>query len=607
MSQLSSFQYDIFQRYSVLAAALQAAFPARKTVKVLDVGSGPALLTKSFLPARFQVTAADVDTGGSAEIVQLQPGEPLPFEDSAFDAVVCMDVLEHIPPPQRDGYIDEIARVGSGLALIAFPHDSDAVREGERLLDQGYLKLFGQRCDFLVEHEQHGLPPVTGVAARLGERGLESVVAGVSPLPEWLLYSYLDLLSLKIFQLGPEKDEVNRRFNEALDVGRAPDHFYRAMLIASRNRRMLGQAERAVFQGAVSRDDHGDFGLPLAAFDATTLLAERLRKKAFEEAHAAIAKELAATSVSRAAIDAIHGQVETAAHMIAEVRQTVLAQDQVAAALAKLEAASAEIRGYREELEVERSAHRQTQLELQRHRDVQQRIVMENTAVLDQVKSLSESLARQAQIHELKLNEVHGRLDERGAALELAQQALAQARESLAESQQALAEARRERDSHANSIASLSAAIARETQLHTDRVEEMSRRLQERVQLLQQLTETAANLRRERDAAHQMIARECARLEALEAELGKMRGEVAEAHGLVAAERERFAAAQAAFARELEGERRRYGELESAMERARFLIDSQQVEIGRVSTRLRCERRARLMDAKQLEPQRRRA
>ena len=117
MSQLKSLQFDIFQRYSILATALAGAFPVRATpIRVLDVGSGPESLTQAFLPSGFDVTAGDVDDFGNAAIVQLGRGASLPFLDAAFDAVVCMDVLEHIPQADRARFLAELARVASTVS-----------------------------------------------------------------------------------------------------------------------------------------------------------------------------------------------------------------------------------------------------------------------------------------------------------------------------------------------------------------------------------------------------------------------------------------------------------------------------------------------------------
>src|SRR5438477_13053001 len=126
MSQLTTLQFDIYQRYAALAVALEAAFPSpQKGVRVLDLGSGPDSITRLFLSPRFEITAADVGDFRNPAVVQLKPGEALPFPNAGFHVVVCMDVLEHVTPTDRARFLGEVARVASKAAVVAFPHDEE--------------------------------------------------------------------------------------------------------------------------------------------------------------------------------------------------------------------------------------------------------------------------------------------------------------------------------------------------------------------------------------------------------------------------------------------------------------------------------------------------
>jgi 2-polyprenyl-3-methyl-5-hydroxy-6-metoxy-1,4-benzoquinol methylase len=117
------FQHDIYQRYSTLAALLERAFPDGP-VRVLDVGCGPARLTEKFLPERFNVRRADIETFGDPSMVRLRPGEPLPFDPQSVDVVIAMDVLEHVPEDARVRVIQDLFRVARVLAVACFPEDS---------------------------------------------------------------------------------------------------------------------------------------------------------------------------------------------------------------------------------------------------------------------------------------------------------------------------------------------------------------------------------------------------------------------------------------------------------------------------------------------------
>ena len=612
MTQLANFQYDIFQRYLVLSRALETAFPVRnKPVRVLDLGSGPASLTPIFLPHGFEVTSADVDKFGNDSIILIERGKPLPFEDGAFDAIVCMDVLEHIPAAQHDLYLAEMARVAGKLIVLAFPHDAANVKEGEKLLDRGYLTLWGARCEFLVEHEEFGLPRHASVASRLERAGCSCATLGISPLPEWLLYSYLDLLALKLFGVGPEKDEVNRRFNAHVAVGREPEGFYRAMIIASRSPRLVAQLEKSALQHRADPEARaeGPFELPTATFDAFLALVDRLKKKSYEEVHATVAGDLArlsAPALSAESLAPLHTGLEGATRALTEMRQALAERDQLGATAAQLGAALAAAKEYRESLDLERDQHRETRAELDRMKDVQRHVVIETSALSDQIKSLSDTLAKQVQMHEFKLNEMNALLEQRDSALDDATGALADAqqqRDANAENVKSLAAAlQRQIEVHETDVRTLAASLSRQAELHEVKVRELEGQVRQLTELLAAENAALASARREHETHVAEAGRKLA-----DAVRRRDKAESSEE-----AIRDELRIAKRAAREEVELARREVREAQSALEaersagqkrvaRAELLLDSHKVELGRAYTRLRCEKRARLVDLKRLE------
>jgi ubiquinone/menaquinone biosynthesis C-methylase UbiE len=91
----------------------------------LDLGCGDGRLTAA-LGAR-ELTAADVSAVAlerarrrlsKARLIELEPGEPLPLEDNAFDVVLCAETIEHVRDVQL--FLSETRRVlrpGGVLAL----------------------------------------------------------------------------------------------------------------------------------------------------------------------------------------------------------------------------------------------------------------------------------------------------------------------------------------------------------------------------------------------------------------------------------------------------------------------------------------------------------
>ncbi|MBP8864208.1 MAG: class I SAM-dependent methyltransferase [Anaerolineae bacterium] len=94
---------------------------------VLDVGCGNGLLT-----GQLSKTHQTVGVDRSQAALQ-QMSEPrcqanaaaLPFPDSSFDAVVCLEVLEHLPYPVFPSVLREINRVARNFVLITVPYCED--------------------------------------------------------------------------------------------------------------------------------------------------------------------------------------------------------------------------------------------------------------------------------------------------------------------------------------------------------------------------------------------------------------------------------------------------------------------------------------------------
>jgi SAM-dependent methyltransferase len=110
-----------------LAGFVRALPPAERA---LDLGCGDGRLT-ALLAAR-QVTAADVSEVAlerarrrvpDAEIVRIEPDEPLPLADASFDLVLCAETIEHVRDVQL--LLSELRRVlrpGGTLALTTPAH-----------------------------------------------------------------------------------------------------------------------------------------------------------------------------------------------------------------------------------------------------------------------------------------------------------------------------------------------------------------------------------------------------------------------------------------------------------------------------------------------------
>ena len=194
--------FDHYGRYRLAAEFLTAVAPDGG-LTALDVGGGPGSLA-AFAPAT-QVVASDVvrPEGWFAEApsLVLADGAALPMADGAFDVVVTLDTLEHVPPARRAALLSEVVRVARGWALVVCPCATPGVADADRALLAVVRRRFGE--DFpttriLTEHLAFGHPDPDRVRATLQTQGVEVVQLPSGRLDRWLpmMLVFYDLLAL---------------------------------------------------------------------------------------------------------------------------------------------------------------------------------------------------------------------------------------------------------------------------------------------------------------------------------------------------------------------------------------------------------------------------
>lgn len=150
-------------RYAFVSAELDFDPSGALRESVLDVGCGPHGLSTAAPWATF----AGVDLSFPGPVApgmiafRNQPG-PLPFVNGAFDTVVCLDVLEHIPPAARESFVEELGRVAARRVLLACPSDEGAWIDD--LLRDAYRERGLPVPPWLAEHDEHGLPTAQEIA-----------------------------------------------------------------------------------------------------------------------------------------------------------------------------------------------------------------------------------------------------------------------------------------------------------------------------------------------------------------------------------------------------------------------------------------------------------
>lgn len=260
--------FDQYQRYRLVADVLQNVRPEGERLEVLDVGGRTALLRR-FLPED-RVELVDVEESDEAGLV-IGSGARLPFKDGAFDAVVCFDTLEHVPPDFRDAFIDECARVARSWVVIAGPYHTDEVARSEELLQDFIHKKLGQTHRYLQEHRDHGLPDRKSTESRLRSAGARVRSIGHARLDRWLGLMCLSLYMDRDAALRGIASGFHQFYNEALYASDHAKSVYRHAVVAAFGKAALPKAEDLLGPAIAPKDSLKPFDhlvRELLAFDA---------------------------------------------------------------------------------------------------------------------------------------------------------------------------------------------------------------------------------------------------------------------------------------------------------------------------------------------------
>ena len=183
---------DQFERYSVVTRWLERLLGEvrERPLRLLEVGPNVLNLLPRFLDDRqIEVVRCDIflpreDDPG---FVKIEPNEPLPFEDGEFDAVVALEVLEHVPSAERPLLLRECVRVARHAALLTCPQDAAGVRATEDLARGAYRRRHQNEHPFLSEHLDCGLPVPALVRSVLQPLSVAYQELEHSPLHRWLV------------------------------------------------------------------------------------------------------------------------------------------------------------------------------------------------------------------------------------------------------------------------------------------------------------------------------------------------------------------------------------------------------------------------------------
>jgi SAM-dependent methyltransferase len=164
---------DTALRYDAVLRLLAERW--RPGMALLEVGSGSGGVTEFLAhPVTGVDPAFERTAERGTEWLRRLPGRAtaLPVADSSFDGVLCLEMLEHLPPDEREPALREMVRAlrPRGRLIATFPADATAAAL-DRWLDGAYRRRHGEEHPWVGEHLREGHPRTADLVAALERAG----------------------------------------------------------------------------------------------------------------------------------------------------------------------------------------------------------------------------------------------------------------------------------------------------------------------------------------------------------------------------------------------------------------------------------------------------
>jgi len=231
--ELLAVAFDQYQRCRLVAEVLARLRAPGEKFLVLEVGGHPGL-SRKFLEAD-QVIIADMLSAGHS-LDMIASAEALPFPDHSFDAVLAVDVLEHILPEERKQALQEMARVSQELLIVAAPFAYALARSAEKMVFDFIKEWLGYEHNYLKEHLTHPAPDLVETESELVSLGFDTVIVPNGQIERWLLM----MLGYYYFDGIPSATELRRElttfYNRNFFWSDVAEPAYRHLIAGSRHK-----------------------------------------------------------------------------------------------------------------------------------------------------------------------------------------------------------------------------------------------------------------------------------------------------------------------------------------------------------------------------------
>jgi glycosyltransferase involved in cell wall biosynthesis len=228
-------QFDQYQRYHTASSLINKVRKPEERFRILEVGANVHANLAYFLTEDELVFLdQSFDSDNLDQRFVLGDATKMQFQDNAFDYIISLDVLEHIPDSKRSVFFNELVRVSKYGLLLSFPYKSQAVEEAEKAVNQYNIDLFGVDHPWLKEHIDNGLPNIDDILELPALEGLDKAYFLHGNIDVWTELTKAGLSCERLTKYEADFSAPNDLYNRFLCDSDIDGNGYRCFFVASK-------------------------------------------------------------------------------------------------------------------------------------------------------------------------------------------------------------------------------------------------------------------------------------------------------------------------------------------------------------------------------------
>lgn len=210
--ELTEMNHNQYFRFHTLKSEIHKHIKSTENPSILDIGGGSGELA-SFIP-EIDYCLVEPKVNGINGLI-------LPFEDDSFDLVVSCHVLEHIPVPDREKFLDSLLSKSKKGVILLNPIQIDETLPEERM----QLFIDVTNANWAKEHLECSLPTVDSIREYSIKRNLKFNYTPNGTMTTSMALVFFDHLSKNLSREHYSKVNkfLNTKYTNILDSEKYPN------------------------------------------------------------------------------------------------------------------------------------------------------------------------------------------------------------------------------------------------------------------------------------------------------------------------------------------------------------------------------------------------